>query len=55
MQNIANWYVWSDTNPGFLGPWSQQVWYPAGDSYLLRHLSGVKCRDLNLANPAGNR
>lgn len=32
-QSIANqnnkrdWYIWSNTNPGFMGPWGQNVWH----------------------------
>src|SRR6186997_1724697 len=28
-----NWYVWSDTNPGFQGPWGQTVWHASGGNY----------------------
>jgi glycosidase len=28
-----DWYVWSEENPGFIGPWGQQVWYQEGDDY----------------------
>jgi len=28
-----NWYIWKTTNPGFNGPWGEQVWYNYGGSY----------------------
>lgn len=46
-----DWYVWSDTNPGYLGPWGQQVWYAGQDGYYYAVFwSGMP--DLNLSNPA---
>ncbi len=30
---FRDWYVWSPTNPGFLGPWGQTVWHWANGSY----------------------
>ncbi|MCA9935302.1 MAG: alpha-amylase [Ardenticatenaceae bacterium] len=45
-----DWYVWSDTNPGYLGPWGQQVWYTGQDGYYYAVFwSGMP--DLNLNNP----
>jgi alpha-amylase len=28
-----NWYVWSNTNPGFLGPWGETVWNSKNGAY----------------------
>lgn len=28
-----DWYVWVDEHPGYRGPWGQEVWHRAGDSY----------------------
>jgi len=28
-----DWYVWSNENPGYLGPWGQKVWHPRGGAY----------------------
>lgn len=28
-----DWYVWSDNNPGFIGPWGQTVWHPKNNDY----------------------
>ena len=46
-----NWYVWSTTNPGYGGPWGEQVWYPtvAGYYYAI-FWSGQP--DLNYTDPA---
>ena len=41
-----DWYVWSPTNPGFLGPWGQTVWYASGGSYYYG-LFGGGLPDLN--------
>jgi alpha-amylase len=46
-----SWYRWSDTNPGYLGPWGQVVWHRAGNRYYYGIFwSGMP--DLNLNNPA---
>ncbi len=46
-----DWYVWSDKNPGYAGPWGEQVWYPtvAGYYYAI-FWSGQP--DLNYTDPA---
>ncbi len=33
-----NWYIWSDTNPGYKSPWDTDVWHqpPVGDLQALR-------------------
>ncbi len=28
-----DWYVWKNTNPGFTGPWGQNVWHSRNGSY----------------------
>lgn len=46
-----DWYIWSDNNPGVLGPWGQTVWHPQnGDYYYGLFYSGMP--DLNYTNPA---
>ncbi|MCA9944413.1 MAG: alpha-glucosidase C-terminal domain-containing protein [Anaerolineales bacterium] len=49
--DLRDWYVWSDENPGYLGPWGQGVWHndPSGYYYGV-FWSGMP--DLNYANPA---
>jgi alpha-amylase len=46
-----DWYIWSDTDPGYLGPWGQDVWHegPQGGYYYGVFWSGMP--DLNFANP----
>ncbi|MBN1658767.1 MAG: DUF3459 domain-containing protein [Anaerolineae bacterium] len=45
-----DWYIWSDTDPGYAGPWGQQVWHASGgDYYYGIFWSGMP--DLNLENP----
>jgi glycosidase len=45
-----DWYIWTDTNPGYLGSWGQQVWFPSnGKYYYGSFTSGMP--DLNYTNP----
>ncbi|MBG0786519.1 MAG: DUF3459 domain-containing protein, partial [Anaerolineaceae bacterium] len=45
-----DWYIWSDTNPGYMGSWGQQVWFPIyGQYYYSTFTSGMP--DLNYNNP----
>jgi alpha-amylase len=45
-----DYYVWSDTNPGFTGQWGQQVWYPASSGFYYAFFwEGMP--DLNYTNP----
>ncbi len=45
-----NWYIWSDTKPGYTGPWGEDVWYAAnGTYYYAIFWSGMP--DLNYTNP----
>jgi glycosidase len=47
----ADWYVWSDTDPGWSGPEGQQVWHHLGGRwYYALFWEGMP--DLNLRNPA---
>ena len=48
---MRNWYRWTDTHPGYTGPWGQPVWHshPSGFYYGL-FWSGMP--DLNYAEPA---
>lgn len=46
-----NWYTWSFNDPGYRGPWGQQVWYSrSGAYYFALFWSGMP--DLNYANEA---
>lgn len=45
-----DWYIWSDTDPGYLGPWDQKVWHSSASGYYY----GVfwdQMPDLNYRNP----
>ncbi len=43
-------YIWSDVNPGYAGPWGQQVWHARGGAfYYGLFWSGMP--DLNYRNP----
>lgn len=45
-----DWYIWSKDNPGYRGPWGEQVWYQGKDGfYYAVFWSGMP--DLNLDNP----
>ncbi len=46
----ADWYIWSDTDPGDRGPWGEKVWYQTGDHYYFA-LFASNMPDLNLQNP----
>ncbi len=53
-----NWFIWSDTDPGWRGPWNQRVWHalpPSGpeakEAYYYGLFSPVM-PDLNFRNPA---
>jgi alpha-amylase len=44
------WYVWTDTDPGWKGPWNQQVWYPLNNAFYYAFFwAGMP--DLNYTNP----
>ena len=48
-----NWFIWSETDPGYLGPWGQQVWWStteAGTTSYYYGLYGQYTPDLNYLN-----
>jgi alpha-amylase len=46
----ADWYLWSDTDPNYNGPWNQEVWHRRGNRYYYGIFwSGMP--DLNYTNP----
>lgn len=46
-----NWYIWQDSNPGYSGPWGQQVWHQKNNAYYYGLFwSGMP--DLNFKEPA---
>lgn len=45
-----DWYIWTDKDPGYRGPWGQQVWHRLGDQwYFGMFWEGMP--DLNYRNP----
>ena len=46
-----SWYVWSNTNPGYLSPVGGVAWHPSGGRYYYGVFSD-QMPDLNLRNPA---
>ncbi|MEP7356212.1 MAG: alpha-amylase family glycosyl hydrolase [Anaerolineales bacterium] len=46
-----DWYIWSDSDPGYVGPWGEEVWHStsAGD-YYYGIFTGSQ-PDLNYRNP----
>jgi alpha-amylase len=47
---FRDWYVWEDSDPGFLGPWGQQVWHRTATGYYYGVFWGGM-PDLNYENP----
>jgi glycosidase len=46
------WYVWSETDPGYLGPWGAQAWYRAGNGQYYYAIFWDQMPDLNYNTPA---
>ncbi|MBS1545652.1 MAG: alpha-amylase [Bacteroidetes bacterium] len=46
-----NWYVWTGSNPGYTGPWGQNVWYEKNGSYYYA-VFDHSMPDLNYNNDA---
>jgi glycosidase len=47
-----NWYIWSDTNLGYLGPWGETVWHPGADGNYYYGIFTAQMPDLNYRNQA---
>ena len=45
----ADWYVWETDDPGWLGPWGQEVWHPDAEEYYYG-IFWEGMPDLNLTN-----
>lgn len=48
--DYRDWYIWSDTNPGYKGPWGQDVWHQKNGKYYYGLFWGGM-PDLNWSNP----
>ncbi len=46
-----DWYIWSDTDPGFLGPWNAQAWHKASNGQYYYAIFWDQMPDLNYDNP----
>lgn len=47
-----DWYVWSETDPGFLGPWGAQAWYRASNGQYYYAIFWDQMPDLNYNSSA---
>ena len=45
-----DWYIWSETDPRYLGPWGEQVWHSSTAGYYYGIFTGFM-PDLNYENP----
>jgi len=45
-----NWYIWSDKDPGYTGPWGEKVWYSSGEGFYYA-IFDASMPDLNYTNP----
>ncbi len=45
-----NWYIWSEADPGYPGPWGEKVWHRTGWGYYYGIFSD-RMPDLNYNNP----
>jgi glycosidase len=48
--SLRDWYIWSEDDPGFRGPWGQQVWHYSGGEYFYG-IFWEGMPDLNYENP----
>jgi alpha-amylase len=47
-----DWYKWSETDPGTLGPWNAEAWYRASNGLYYYAIFWDQMPDLNYDNPA---
>ena len=49
----SDWYIWEDENPGYIGPWGQNVWYRNAERGAFYYaVFWSRMPDLNHENPA---
>ena len=46
-----DWYIWSETDPGFRGPWGAQAWHRASNGQYYYAIFWDQMPDLNYDNP----
>jgi alpha-amylase len=51
VSEFHDWYIWSETNPGYLGPWNEKVWHPSSLGTFYYGVFSSKMPDLNYTNP----
>lgn len=49
-----DWYIWSEQNPGYFGPWSQTVWHKGDNGLYYYGIFWSGMPDLNLTNQEVN-
>ena len=49
-----DWYIWSEKDPGYIGPWGEKVWHQGGYGGFYYGVFTYSMPDLNLKNPAVN-
>lgn len=47
-----DWYIWSETDPGYLGPWGENVWHKAANGFYYYGVFTAAMPDLNYQNQA---
>lgn len=47
-----DWYIWSDEDPGYTGPWGEEVWHPDYKNGYYYGVFTAQMPDLNYNNPA---
>ncbi|MEA5078707.1 MAG: alpha-amylase family glycosyl hydrolase [Anaerolineaceae bacterium] len=50
--SYRDWYIWSDTDLGYLGPWGETVWHPASSGGFYYGIFTAQMPDLNYRNQA---
>lgn len=46
-----DWYIWSNTDPGYRGPWGDTAWWPQGANQFYYGVFDKSQPDLNFRNP----
>ena len=49
-----DWYIWSEKDPGYLGPWSETVWHKGDNGLYYYGIFWSGMPDLNFNNPEVN-
>jgi alpha-amylase len=49
---FRDWYIWSKTDPGYVGPWGEEVWHKAASGDYYYGIFTGSQPDLNYRNPA---